>query len=184
MGKTMEVIMFNFVIPQLECANKIAETMTSAIFQKDDKILKLTCDPASYYFLMDSLEKCNPYFPKIYKDYGQVYKENFKKYFLIEMEKLEKLTPYDQAYGTSMSIVDAYQKYWKDWANLSGYLWSLPWKIASTGDYEKELKEALNMISEYAEQTGVLPDLMKIENYMKRKDGHLVIIDPVFSDSQ
>ncbi len=176
--------MFDFFLPQLEQANKIAETMTSAIFEKNQSIFKVTTDPAGYYFLLETMEDYNPYFPKIYQDYGKVYAKNFKKYYLIEMEKLEKLNSYDRAYATSMNIVNAYQQYWQDWASLNGFIWSLPWKIASIGNYETELKKALNKISEYAEQTGVTPDLMKIDNYMKRKDGHLVIVDPVFSDTK
>lgn len=164
----------------------IARGVFSAVYDgsKPNTVYKLTADSFGYWMV-----NCNHYgvkhrhFPKVHKDFGDigVIKLNGKEFplYLFGMERLEKVT--GEAKKQAQAIVrrqaHTLTNAWK-WPQLDRALFCVQ-DMLRDKTFPRSILSAFIQLEEFCcNYPGAAMD-MHIGNFMKRKNGELVITDPL-----
>jgi hypothetical protein len=177
--------------PLLVGKKHFARGAFSAIFDgtRKNTVLKMTVDPISYGMLNWSFPYVNHrHFPRVVKnhsDIGEV-RINGENYpiFLYEIERLEKLKVGGEARATAKLIKTSLML-----ASNSTPLWqriNIPYTeieaVAQDRALPKSIRNAMDQLSTFCSNIGDAFFIdMHMANFMQRKNGELVISDPLAS---
>ena len=162
----------------------IARGCFSAIFDgsKPSTVFKLTVDPIGYWMLNCSAARVEgKHFPKVVQDLQEVGTTNIrsKEYsiYLFEMERLLPLKRYAENYQEARSVVTGTWNMGRKSFSTSDRIGSI---LTSNQKISRSVKRALKELERFAKDYGNNMALdMHMGNFMQRKDGTLVITDPM-----
>lgn len=163
----------------------------------DERVYKIISSPADYFLLTADDRPRGRHFPIVYADHGVIGRaRSGYPFHLIEMEKLYPLDTASPTADLARRMMEMYWSACQQWNRLGmdmgrialHHLATRPLEFFDTGDPRdawdpartRTLHEALGALSDFVESYQVLPDLLKADNLMVRKDGTLVFCDPVF----
>lgn len=142
-----------------------------AVFAMPDptRVLKLTTDPAHASYLTDGLAPEGEYKPQVLADYGNVGEtEHGLVLYLFEVERLGKLQPGSPARRLAGQLL-RYLRTERRWPEESDEMPGMP---APMGPFLRSLNWLIDNYPMKADP--------KLDNFMQRADGTLVLSDPVY----
>ena len=170
--------------PLLEGLVEIGRGEFSIVLDAGDgeRVFKVVSSPADYFYLAADDRPTGVHFPRLLADHGVVGKaSNGYSFRLLEIERLQPLA--GEAAELGRILVDAYWEGCEKWANMGVNRGRLAlYHIAQdppTG-LPASLIQAVSALSDFIEEYPVQPDLLNPANLMMRRDGTLVLSDPVF----
>ena len=148
----------------------------------DEHVFKVVSSPADYFYLAADDRPTGIHFPRLLADHGVVGKaSNGYSFRLLEIERLLPLA--GEAAELGRILVRTYWEGCEKWANMGVNRGRLAlYHIAQdppTG-LPASLIQAVSALSDFIEEYPVQPDLLNPANLMMRRDGTLVLSDPVF----
>jgi len=173
--------------PLLDGKTEIGRGESSIVVDKGDgeRVYKILSSPADYFMHTAEDRPRGLHFPIVYADHGIIGTAvSGYPFHLLEIEKLYPLAKGSAAATLALQIMEVYWSSCLQWRNLGlnmgrialHHMASTPFGFHSSQPMQETLKALSNFVDEYQ----ILPDLLKTDNLMMRKDGTLVFSDPVF----
>ena len=140
--------------------------------------------PTDYAYYTAEDRPTGRHFPVVYADHGTAGRSSRGfPFHIVEVERLYPL-PGSGIPPRWQTKLTSYYDACLMWRNLAPgmgriALHHLTVTLMGWSDAVKELLQALEVFSD---EYGALPDLIKVDNLMMRKDGTLVFSDPVFME--
>lgn len=148
----------------------------------DERVFKVVSSPADYFYLAADDRPTGIHFPRLFADHGIVGKASSGYSFrLLEIERLLPLA--GEAAELARLLVGAYWEGCEKWANMGVNRGRLAlYHIAQDPPpgLPASLIQAVSALSDFIEEYPVQPDLLNPGNLMMRRDGTLVLSDPIF----
>ena len=170
--------------PLLEGLVEIGRGEFSIVLDAGDgeRVFKVVSSPADYFYLAADDRPTGIHFPRLFADHGIVGKaSNGYSFRLLEIERLQPLA--GEAAELGRILVDAYWEGCEKWANMGVNRGRLAlYHIAQDPPpgLPASLIQAVSALSDFIEEYPVQPDLLNPGNLMMRRDGTLVLSDPIF----
>jgi hypothetical protein len=170
--------------PLLEGLVEIGRGEFSIVLDAGDgeRVFKVVSSPADYFYLAADDRPTGIHFPRVFADHGVVGKaSNGYSFRLLEIERLQPLA--GEAAELGRILVDAYWEGCEKWANMGVNRGRLAlYHIAQDPPpgLPASLIQAVSALSDFIEEYPVQPDLLNPGNLMMRRDGTLVLSDPIF----
>lgn len=170
--------------PDLKGKKPIARGCFSAVFEgtRPNTVIKVTMDDIGYYMLNDGMFGIRgKHFPKVIKNHGEIGSihrrgRNFSIY-AFEMEKLEKLQTGSDARKIARKTYHATGDALRS-AGYSNQCYDVLCFLKVPG-IQRSLRNAINQLRDFANYFNHGAIDMHMGNFMQRKDGTLVITDPI-----
>jgi hypothetical protein len=148
-----------------------------------ERVYKLITDPTDYAFYTADDRPTGTHFPLVFADHGTIgrCRRGFPIH-LIEVERLYPLSSASEAADVATRISSSYYEaciLWRNFAEEMGRI-ALHHLTVTPFGWTVTMQSSLQELSKFAQAYGALPDLLKADNLMMRKDGTLVFSDPVF----
>jgi len=148
-----------------------------------ERVFKILSSPTDYAYFTAEDRPRGLHFPIVYADHGTLgLSSRGLPFHLIEVERLYPLPvsgkPAELATKISTSYFDACRM-WSSLGHKMGQI-ALYHLVVTPMGWTDAMKQSLKALEEFSEGYGALPDLIKADNLMMRKDGTLVFSDPVF----
>lgn len=172
--------------PLLDGKEEIGRGQYSVVLDKGDgeRVYKVVSSPADYWLHTATDRPQGKHFPIVYADHGDIGQaQSGYRFCLLEMERLYPLTPESQAAIVAAQLSKAYWEGCRRWSQLGARMGRMAMYHLTQGDQpfgDGPMQSALRALSEFIEEYQLLPDILKADNLMVRKDGTLVFSDPVF----
>jgi hypothetical protein len=148
-----------------------------------ERVFKLVSDPTDYAYYTAADRPTGTHFPVVYADHGTAGKSSHGfPFHIIEVERLYPLPTSGEAVEVATRITSSYFdacRLWRELAEGMGRIALHHLTVAPLG-WTDAMQQSLKALSGFTEEYGALPDLIKADNLMMRKDGTLVFSDPVF----
>ncbi len=148
----------------------------------DERVFKVVSSPADYFYLAADDRPTGIHFPRLFADHGVVGKaSNGYSFRLLEIERLLPLA--GEAAELGRILVRTYWEGCEKWANMGVNRGRLAlYHIAQDPPpgLPASLVQAVSALSDFIEEYPVQPDLLNPGNLMMRRDGTLVLSDPIF----
>lgn len=170
--------------PLLDGLTEIGRGESSIVLagRDDEHVFKVVSSPADYFYLAADDRPTGIHFPRLFADHGIVGKaSNGYSFRLLEIERLLPLA--GEAAELGRILVSAYWEGCEKWANMGvnrGRLALYHIAQAPPPGLPASLVQAASALSDFIEEYPVQPDLLNPGNLMMRRDGTLVLSDPVF----
>lgn len=170
--------------PLLDGLTEIGRGESSIVLAAPDgeRVFKVVSSPADYFYLAADDRPTGIHFPQLLADHGVVGKaSNGYSFRLLEIERLQPLA--GAAAELGRILIDAYWEGCEKWANMGVNRGRLAlYHIAQDppAGLPASLIQAVSALSDFIEEYPVQPDLLNPANLMMRRDGTLVLSDPVF----
>ncbi|GAB2182249.1 hypothetical protein DLREEDagrD3_24720 [Denitratisoma sp. agr-D3] len=148
-----------------------------------ERVFKILSSPTDYAFFTAKDRPRGPHFPVVFGDHGVAgMSSHGHPFHIIEVERLYPLPGSGQAAELATKISSAYFDACRMWSSLGHEMGLIAlYHLAATPmGWSDAMKQSLKALEEFSEGYGALPDLIKADNLMMRKDGTLVFSDPVF----
>lgn len=174
------------VHPLLDGKEEIGRGQNSIVLDKGDgeRVYKVVCSPADYWLHTAKDRPQGKHFPIIYADHGDIGQaQSGYRFYLLEMERLYPLMPESQAAIVAAQLGKAYWEGCRRWSQLGRSMGRVAMYHLAKGEapsWDTQLQSAVKALSVFIEEYQLLPDILKSDNLMVRKDGTLVFSDPVF----
>lgn len=155
------------------------------IVDGQERVLKILSSPTDYAYYTASDRPVGRHFPVVYADHGTVgHSSRGFPFHLVEVEKLYMLPGTGAVTELAATISNSYYESCFMWRNLARDMGRIALHhIAVTPmGWTEAMQQSLTALEKFVEEYGALPDLIKSDNLMMRKDGTLVFSDPVFMD--
>jgi len=149
----------------------------------EERVFKILSSPTDYAYYTAADRPTGPHFPRVFADHGVIGKAvSGYPLHLVEVERLYPLPGNSDVGRLAAKISSSYFDACRAWRNLAHDmgLVALHHLVVTPMGWEDTLRDALATLSKFSEDYGALPDLVKADNLMMRKDGTLVFSDPVF----
>ncbi len=174
--------------PLLRGRREIGRGESSIVLEGDtvdgaERVFKLVSSPTDYAFYTAADRPRGVHFPVVYADYGIVGTSSRGfPFHLLEMERLYPLADTAPATLLAKRLCSAYFEGCRLWYHLAQDMGkiALHHLVVTPFGWNEALREALSALEAFVEEYGALPDLIKTDNLMMRRDGTLVFSDPVF----
>ena len=173
--------------PLLDGKPEIGRGEYSIVIDKcdDERVYKIVSSPADYFLHTAEDRPRGLHFPVVYADHGVIGRAlSGYPFHLLEVEKLYPLTKGSPAASLATQLMEVYWTSCLQWRNLGINMGRIALHhMASTPfmfPIGRPMQETLKELSKFVEEYQILPDLLKADNLMMRKDGTLVFSDPVF----
>ncbi|MRR50381.1 MAG: hypothetical protein EG825_05620 [Rhodocyclaceae bacterium] len=148
-----------------------------------ERVFKLVSDPTDYAYYTATDRPTGAHFPVVYGDHGTAGKSSRGfPFHIIEVERLYPLPASGEAVEVATRITSSYFdacRLWRELAEGMGRIALHHLTVTPLG-WTDAMQQSLKALSSFTEEYGALPDLIKADNLMMRKDGTLVFSDPVF----
>lgn len=148
-----------------------------------ERVYKILTDPTDIAYHTAPDRPVGTHFPQVFADHGTTGKSSRGFPFqIIEVERLYPLPPGSDATEVATRITGAYFDACRAWQQLAAGMGriALHHLAVTPLGWSEAMQESLAALSSFSEEYGALPDLLKADNLMMRKDGTLVFSDPVF----
>ena len=171
--------------PLLDGHREIGRGEHSIVIDKGDgeRIYKIVSSPADYFLYTADDRPRGIHFPIVFADHGQIGRAlSGYKLYLIEMERLYPLTEGSAAAQLATRLIELYWAACEKWSRLGTNMGriALHHMTQDPLGFDESMQQALKALSEFVEEYHLLPDILNANNLMMRKDGTLVLSDPVF----
>jgi len=150
-----------------------------------ERVFKVLSSPTDYAYYTAPDRPTGRHFPVVYADHGTVGKSSRGfPFHIVEVEKLYPLPGDGDAAELATKISTAYFDACMSWRNLAHDMGriALHHLVVTPMGWTEALRESLRAIEAFSGEYDALPDLIKADNLMMRKDGTLVFSDPVFME--
>lgn len=148
-----------------------------------ETVFKILSSPADYAYYTAEDRPVGRHFPVVIADHGLAGRAlSGYPFHIVEVEKLYPLPGGSEASALATKISTSYFDACLMWRNLAEDMGRIALHhIAATPmGWNDAVCQSLQAIELFAGEYGALPDLIKADNLMMRKDGTLVFSDPVF----
>ena len=148
-----------------------------------ERVFKVLSDPTDYAYYTAEDRPRGPHFPVVFADHGEAGRSSRGfPFHIVEVERLYPLSPSGEATLVAARINRAYLDSCRAWSALAEDMGriALHHLAVTPMGWSDAVSESLLTLEGFAEAYGALPDLIKADNLMMRKDGTLVFSDPVF----
>lgn len=150
-----------------------------------ERVYKILSSPTDYAYYTAEDRPTGTHFPVVYGDHGTAGKSSRGfPFHIVEVERLYPLPGSGEAAEAAMKISSSYFEACLMWRNLAQDMGriALHHLTATPMGWADTVQESLRALEGFADEYGALPDLIKADNLMMRKDGTLVFSDPVFME--
>ena len=150
-----------------------------------ERVFKILSSPTDYAYYTADDRPTGRHFPVVFADHGTAGKSSRGfPFHIVEVERLYPLPgdgeTAEAATKISTSYFDACMM-WRDLAQDMGRI-ALHHLVVTPFGWADTLQQSLAALEKFSHEYGALPDLIKADNLMMRKDGTLVFSDPVFME--
>lgn len=148
-----------------------------------ERVFKLLTDPTDHAYYTAPDRPTGVHFPVVFADHGTVGQSSRGfPFHIVEVERLYPLPALGDAALLASRVTTAYFDACRLWRQLAEGMGRIAlFHMASTpAGWTDAMQDSLRALSAFTEEYGALPDLLKADNLMMRKDGTLVFSDPVF----
>ncbi|GAB1368632.1 hypothetical protein MASR1M42_11820 [Azonexus hydrophilus] len=150
-----------------------------------ERVYKVLTSPTDHAYYTAPDRPTGRHFPIVFADHGSFGRSSRGfPYYLVEVERLYPLHGGGEAAEAATKISSAYFDACMMWRNLAQDMGRIALHHLTTTPmgWTQTVNESLKALEVFAEEYGALPDLIKADNLMMRKDGTLVFSDPVFME--
>jgi hypothetical protein len=149
------------------------------------RVFKILSSPTDYAYYTAEDRPTGRHFPIVYADHGTVGRSSRGfPFYIVEVEKLYPLTGLCEAAEVATKLSSSYFDacvMWRDLAQDMGRI-ALHHLVVTPMGWDTTVQQSLKALEIFSAEYGALPDLIKSDNLMMRKDGTLVFSDPVFME--
>jgi hypothetical protein len=149
------------------------------------RVFKILSSPTDYAYYTAEDRPTGRHFPVVFADHGTAgrSKRGFP-FHIVEVEKLYPLPGTGDASELASKISTSYFDACMLWRNLAQDMGriALHHLVVTPMGWNDTVQESLKALEAFSGEYDALPDLMKADNLMMRKDGTLVFSDPVFME--
>jgi len=149
------------------------------------RVFKVLSSPTDYAYYTAPDRPTGRHFPVVFADHGTVGRSSRGfPFHIVEVEKLYPLPSAGDAAELATKISSSYFDACLVWRNLAQDMGriALHHLVATPMGWTDTVRESLHALEGFSQEYGALPDLIKADNLMMRKDGTLVFSDPVFME--
>ena len=150
-----------------------------------EHVYKILSSPTDYAYYTADDRPTGPHFPIVYADHGAVGRSSRGfPFYIVEVEKLYPLPGGGDAAEIATKISTSYFDACVMWRNLAQDMGriALHHLVVTPMGWTDTVQQSLKALEDFSSEYGALPDLIKSDNLMMRKDGTLVFSDPVFME--
>lgn len=150
-----------------------------------EHVYKVLSSPTDYAYYTAEDRPTGPHFPIVYADHGAVGRSSRGfPFYIVEVEKLYPLPGGGDAAEIATKISTSYFDACVMWRNLAQDMGriALHHLVVTPMGWTDTVQQSLKALEDFSSEYGALPDLIKADNLMMRKDGTLVFSDPVFME--
>ena len=150
-----------------------------------ERVFKILSSPTDYAYYTAPDRPTGPHFPIVYADHGTAGKSSRGfPFHIVEVERLYPLPGSGAAAELATKITTTYFDACMAWRNLAQDMGriALHHLAVTPLGWSDAFGQSLKVLEAFSQEYGALPDLLKADNLMMRKDGTLVFSDPVFME--
>lgn len=151
----------------------------------EERVYKILSSPTDYAYYTAPDRPTGPHFPVVYADHGTAGRSSRGfPFHIVEVERLYPLPGDSGASDVATKLSTAYFDACMMWRNLAQDMGriALHHLVVTPMGWNDTVQESLQALENFSSEYGALPDLIKGDNLMMRKDGTLVFSDPVFME--
>ena len=148
-------------------------------------VFKVLSSPTDYAYYTAADRPTGKHFPIVYADHGVVGRSSRGfPFHIVEVEKLYPLPGRGEASEVATKLSTSYFDACLMWRNLAQDMGriALHHLVVTPMGWSRAVQQSLRALETFSNEYGALPDLIKADNLMMRKDGTLVFSDPVFME--
>jgi hypothetical protein len=148
-----------------------------------EHVFKVLSSPTDHAYYTAPDRPTGPHFPIVYADHGTVGRSSRGfPFHIVEVEKLYALPGSGDASELAGKISTSYFDACMLWRNLAQDMGriALHHLVVTPMGWTDTVQQSLKALEGFSTEYDALPDLIKADNLMMRKDGTLVFSDPVF----
>lgn len=157
--------------------------LDAGVVDGQERVYKVLSSPTDYAYYTAPDRPTGRHFPVVFADHGTAGRSSRGfPFYIVEVEKLYPLPGAGDASELASKISTSYFDACLMWRNLAEDMGriALHHLVVTPMGWTDTLQQSLKALEEFSDEYGALPDLMKDDNLMMRKDGTLVFSDPVF----
>jgi hypothetical protein len=150
-----------------------------------ERVFKLLSSPTDYAYYTAPDRPTGRHFPIVFADHGTVGRASRGfPFHIVEVEKLYPLPAAGDAADLATKISTSYFDACMMWRNLAQDMGriALHHLVVTPMGWTDTVQDSLKALESFSSDYDALPDLIKADNLMMRKDGTLVFSDPVFME--
>ena len=150
-----------------------------------ERVFKILSSPTDYAYYTAEDRPTGRHFPVVYADHGTAGKSSRGfPFHIVEVERLYPLPGSGETTEVASKLTTAYFDACMMWRNLAQDMGriALHHLAVTPMGWTDTVRESLQALESFSGEYGALPDLIKADNLMMRKDGTLVFSDPVFME--
>jgi hypothetical protein len=150
-----------------------------------ERVFKVLSSPTDYAYYTAPDRPTGRHFPVVYADHGTAGRSSRGfPFHIVEVEKLFPLPGAGDATELASKISTSYFDACLMWRNLAQDMGriALHHLVVTPMGWSAAVQQSLKALEGFTDEYGALPDLIKADNLMMRKDGTLVFSDPVFME--
>lgn len=155
------------------------------VINGDARVYKVLSSPTDYAYYTADDRPTGRHFPIVYADHGTVGRSSRGfPFHIVEVEKLYPLPGVGEAAEVANRLGTSYFDACVMWRNLAQDMGriALHHLVVTPMGWDDAVQQSLRALEVFSNEYGALPDLIKSDNLMMRKDGTLVFSDPVFME--
>lgn len=150
-----------------------------------ERVYKVLSSPTDYAYYTAEDRPTGRHFPVVYADHGTAGRSSRGfPFYIVEVERLYPLPGSGDTAEVATKLTSSYYDACLMWRNLAQDMGriALHHLTVTPMGWSDAVKESLQALEVFSDEYGALPDLIKADNLMMRKDGTLVFSDPVFME--
>ena len=150
-----------------------------------ERVLKVLSSPTDYAYYTAEDRPTGYHFPIVYADHGTIGRSSRGfPFHIVEVERLYPLPVSGESAEVATKLSSSYFDACMMWRNLAQDMGriALHHLAVTPMGWADTLQQSLVALETFSDEYGALPDLIKADNLMMRKDGTLVFSDPVFME--
>lgn len=155
------------------------------IVEGQERVYKILSSPTDYAYYTADDRPTGRHFPVVFADHGTAGRSSRGfPFHIVEVEKLYPLTGLGEATEVATKLSTSYYDACVMWRNLAQDMGriALHHLVVTPMGWDSTVQQSLKALEVFSAEYGALPDLIKSDNLMMRKDGTLVFSDPVFME--
>lgn len=176
--------------PLLQGRKEIGRGESTIVVEADtvdgqERVFKILSSPTDYAYYTAEDRPLGRHFPVVFGDHGIAGPSSRGYPFhIVEVERLYPLPGTGDAAEVATKISTSYFDACMMWRNLAQDMGriALHHITVTPMGWADTVQQSLKALETFSAEYGALPDLIKADNLMMRKDGTLVFSDPVFME--
>lgn len=176
--------------PLLDGRKEIGRGESTIVLEADtvagqERVYKVLSSPTDYAYYTAPDRPTGRHFPVVHADHGTVGRSSRGfPFHIVEVERLYPLPGAGETAEVATKLSTSYYDACLMWRNLAQDMGriALHHLVVTPMGWADTVQQSLLALEQFSDEYGALPDLIKADNLMMRKDGTLVFSDPVFME--